>query len=51
MGDNVLSPDRASLANGIMKEYENDISKIVERGIPNWGVSTDTYPAFPFLLI
>lgn len=50
MGENILSPGRASLVVGIIKGYEIDIAKNLEREIHNWAMNTDTNLAFPCLL-
>lgn len=50
MGDNVLSPDRASVVVGIMVGYDIDVSKIMDREIRDWVVNTDTTLTFSSLL-
>lgn len=50
-GDNILSPNRATLVPKIMKGYEIDIAKIIAREIHDWVVSTETILTFPCLLM
>lgn len=50
-GDNMLSPERATLVIGIIEGYDIDVAKIIARDIRDWAVSTGTTLAFPCILM
>lgn len=49
-GENSLSPDRASLAAGVMESYDIYVARLIAREIYERAVRIDIAMAFPYLL-